>query len=117
MEGNQGVPGISAGIAEMLIQSHNEEISLLPALPVQWKTGAAGGLRARGGSDVDMAWEEGKLSKATVKAHYDRTCQLRTKTPVKVFGGSREIPCKLLDGNLLEFEAKANETYRIEPIK
>ncbi|MDR1223848.1 MAG: glycoside hydrolase family 95 protein, partial [Tannerella sp.] len=71
MEGNQGVPGISAGIAEMLIQSHNEEISLLPALPVQWKTGAVEGLRARGGYDVDMAWEEGKLSKAIINAHYD----------------------------------------------
>jgi hypothetical protein len=64
-----------------------------------------------------LAWEEGKLSKAIIKAHYDRTCRLRTKTPVKVFTENREVPCKLSDGNLLEFEAKSNETYRIEPIK
>ncbi|MDR1222249.1 MAG: glycoside hydrolase family 95 protein, partial [Tannerella sp.] len=117
MEGNQGVPGITAGIAEMLMQSYSGEILLLPALPVQWKTGAVKGLRARGGYDVDMAWEESKLSKAIIKAHYDRTCRLRTKTPVKVFAGNREVPCKLLDGNCVEFEAKSNETYRIEPIK
>jgi alpha-L-fucosidase 2 len=117
MEGNQGVPGISAGIAEMLLQSHNEEISLLPALPEQWKTGTVEGLRARGGYDVDIAWEDGKLSKAIVKAHYDRTCRLRTQTPVKVFAGNREVPCKLSDGNLLEFEAKSNESYCIEPVK
>ncbi|MDR1223777.1 MAG: hypothetical protein LBL07_13010 [Tannerella sp.] len=79
--------------------------------------GANEGLRARGGYDVDMAWEEGKLSKAIIKAHYDKTCRLRAKTPVKVFAGSREIPCKPLDGNCVEFEAKSNETYRIEPIK
>jgi alpha-L-fucosidase 2 len=117
MEGNQGVPGITAGIAEMLMQSHNEEISLLPALPEQWKTGAVAGLRARGGYDVDLAWKDGKLSKATLRAHYNRTCRLRTQTPVKVFAGNREVAGKSLDGNLVEFEAKSGETYRIEPLK
>jgi alpha-L-fucosidase 2 len=115
MEGNQGVPCITAGIAEMLLQSHNEEISLLPALPVQWKTGAIEGLRARGGYDIDLAWQDGKLSKAIIKAHYNRTCRLRTKTPVKVFAGSREVSGKLLDGNLIEFDVKQGEEYLIEP--
>jgi alpha-L-fucosidase 2 len=115
MEGNQGVPGISAGIAEMLLQSHNEEISLLPALPEQWKTGAVKGLRARGGYDIDLAWEEGKLSKAIIKAHYDRTCWLRTKTPVRVLDGNKEIPCNSLGENLVEFEVKSGTRYCIEP--
>jgi alpha-L-fucosidase 2 len=113
-EGNQAIQGVTAGMTEMLMQSHSGEISLLPALPVQWKTGAAGGLRARGGYGVDMAWEEGKLSKAIIRAHYDRTCRLRTKTPVKVFAGSKEVPYKLSDGHLLEFDVKQGEEYIIK---
>jgi alpha-L-fucosidase 2 len=115
MEGNQGVPGITAGIAEMLMQSHGGEISLLPALPVQWKTGAVEGLRARGGYDIDLAWQDGILSKAAVRAHYDRTCRLRTKTPVKVFTGNREVPGRLPDGNLVEFDVRQGEEYIIVP--
>jgi alpha-L-fucosidase 2 len=115
MEGNQGVPSITAGIAEMLMQSHNEEISLLPALPVQWPTGAVEGLRARGGYDIDLAWEEGKLSKAAVRAHYDRTCRLRTKTPVKVLNRNKEIGHTSPDGNLVEFDVRQGEEYIIVP--
>ncbi|MDR0609937.1 MAG: NPCBM/NEW2 domain-containing protein, partial [Planctomycetaceae bacterium] len=114
MEGNQGVPGITAGIAEMLMQSHNEEIVLLPALPEQWKTGAVEGLRARGGYDIDIAWKDGKLSKVLLKANYDKTCRLRTKTSVKVLDGNKEIPCNRLDENIVEFETKAGKIYRIE---
>jgi alpha-L-fucosidase 2 len=113
-EGNQAIQGVTAGIAEMLMQSHSGEISLLPALPVQWKTGAVEGLRARGGYDVDMAWQEGKLAKAVIHAHYDRTCRLCTKTPVKVFAGNREVSCRILDENLLEFDVKQGEEYIIK---
>ena len=115
-EGNQAIQGVTAGVAEMLLQSHSGEISLLPALPGQWKTGAVGGLRARGGYEIDMAWNDGTLSKALLKAKYDRTCRLRTKIPVKVLDGNKEIPCNRLDKNVVEFEAKAGKTYRIEPI-
>ena len=100
----------------MLLQSHSGEISLLPALPVLWKTGAVEGLRARGGYEIDMAWNEGKLSKAIIRANYDNTCRLRTKTPVKVLDGNKEISCNRLDENLVEFEAKTGKTYCIKPI-
>jgi alpha-L-fucosidase 2 len=116
-EGNQAIQGITAGIAEMLMQSHSGEIYLLPALPESWKNGAVEGLRARGGFDIDMAWKDGNLSKALIKPHYDKTCRLRTTLPVKIFSGGKEISTVSLDKHFIEFDAKAGEVYKIEEIK
>jgi alpha-L-fucosidase 2 len=60
--------GATAGIAEMLVQSHAREIHLLPALPSAWPTGHFNGLRARGGIEIDMEWEEGNAKKVILLA-------------------------------------------------
>jgi alpha-L-fucosidase 2 len=59
--------GVTAGIAEMLVQSQTGEIELLPALPKAWPVGKISGLRARGGYEVGVEWKDGKLVAATVK--------------------------------------------------
>jgi alpha-L-fucosidase 2 len=59
--------GITAGIAEMLMQSQAGEIQLLPALPAAWPTGKISGLRARGGYELGLKWQAGKLSAATIR--------------------------------------------------
>jgi len=70
--------GFTAGIAEMLIQSHEENIiSLLPALPSYWDKGEVKGLKARGNITVDMKWENGRLTGATLLAANNRTVQVR----------------------------------------
>jgi alpha-L-fucosidase 2 len=69
--------GATAGIAEMLLQSHNEEIHLLPALPSVWAQGSVSGLCARGGFTVDMAWEQGQLTHATIHSTYGTSCSVR----------------------------------------
>ena len=75
--------GGTAGIAEMLIQSHNQEIHLLPALPPTWTTGEIKGLRARNGLVVDMKWENGELTSATIKTIETKKVIVRYKNKVK----------------------------------
>jgi alpha-L-fucosidase 2 len=70
--------GITAGIAEMLLQSQAGEIELLPALPAEWPTGKISGLRARGGYEVDIKWQNGKFVSASVKnISGDGKCRVR----------------------------------------
>jgi alpha-L-fucosidase 2 len=72
-----GNTGLCACIAEMLLQSHQGEIHLLPALPAAWANGRVRGLRARGGFEVDVAWHDHKLSGATIRSTLDRPCVVR----------------------------------------
>jgi alpha-L-fucosidase 2 len=76
--------GGAAGIAEMLLQSHANEIHLLPALPKAWSQGSVTGLCARGGFEVDLYWQDGKLDKGIVRSKAGGVCRLRSATPVRV---------------------------------
>jgi len=69
--------GYTAGVAEMLLQSHTDEIVLLPALPSAWKTGSVKGLCARGGFVVDMTWKDGALLTVTIHSRMGTQCTVR----------------------------------------
>jgi len=108
--------GAVAGIAEMLIQSHAGELNLLPALPRQWTTGSAAGLRARQGFTVDLAWADGRLTTAVVKASLKTECKIRYGYPLEVFSGGRKIAVEI-DGELISFTAEAGGVYEVKRSK
>jgi alpha-L-fucosidase 2 len=80
--------GCTAGIAEMLLQSHEDAVHLLPALPSAWMKGRVTGLRARGGFEISMDWDDGHLRKATITSRLGGNCRIRVHSELKIPTGS-----------------------------
>ncbi|WP_430109360.1 glycoside hydrolase family 95 protein [Paenibacillus sp. B1-33] len=74
--------GGAAAMQEMLLQSHGDEIRLLPALPLAWRQGHVTGLRARGGFTIDMAWQAGKLQQAQITSALGKPCVIYSTVPL-----------------------------------
>ena len=78
--------GVTSGITEMLLQSHDGAVYLLPALPAAWPNGHVKGLKARGGFEIDMEWKQGKLTKAVLHSRLGGNCRIRIQVPVTTAG-------------------------------
>jgi len=103
--------GMTAAIAELLIQSHEGELSLLPALPDGWRSGEVLGLRARGGYEVGLTWKDGRLSRATMVASAGRPCRVRSAVPLTVSSQGRAIKASQPEPGVIEFQTVAGATY------
>ena len=109
--------GGAAGIAEMLVQSHAGEVSLLPALPKAWPTGRLKGLRARGGFEVDAEWKDGQVVQATIRATQAGPCSVRTTGPMKVVCDGKPVKLGFSGEGLTVFPAEPGKAYILTPGK
>ena len=109
--------GATAGIAEMLLQSHLEEIQLLPALPAAWATGHVKGLVARGGFEIEMFWKDGKLTKAIITSKAGNMCKLRCNEKGTIKGVaaiSTDVSFNNTTQSLLYFPTVKGKVYEVK---
>ncbi len=102
--------GVTAGIAEMLVQSHDEAIHLLPALPDAWPNGEVRGLVARGGFVIDMRWENHKVTSLTIHSRIGGNARLRLHSALVPVGGFEVTP-------VIQGTPNPNRFYRVPEIK
>ena len=103
--------GCTAGIAEMLVQSHAGAVHLLPALPVSWQSGEVSGLKCRGGFSVkQMVWTAGRLKCAKIRSSLGGMLKVRAEVPLSLKGGRLK---EVRRGKFYEYEVETvpDRTY------
>lgn len=121
--GNHGFPiqvdgtlGETAAISEMLVQSNDGMIELLPALPDEWAAGSFEGVCTREAFEWKLRWAGGRLVHATLLSRQGRLCRLQAHTDVRVTCNSRQVRLRKLPGGIVEFPTAKNGIYDISAI-
>ncbi|HEX2585514.1 MAG TPA: hypothetical protein VHL14_10295, partial [Steroidobacteraceae bacterium] len=107
--------GGTAGMIEMLLQSQNSELHLLPALPSAWKSGSVSGLVGRGNFVVNMKWSRGQLDEAEVYSRIGGPCTLRSSHSF-VIKETQQHSAPSKQGHVLSFNAKLGKTYHVSSV-
>ena len=112
-----GSLGVAAGITEMLMQSHEGVIDLLPALPKEWSEGRFKGVCARGAFELDMKWSGAKLTRVEVLSKEGQPCRIRTGNKVTVRADGDGIPTRQLPDGSVEFSTRKGGRYLVSHSK
>jgi alpha-L-fucosidase 2 len=108
-----GSLGVTAGITEMLMQSHEGVIDLLPALPAEWASGQFNGVCARGAFELNMQWKEGKISRVEVLSREGHTCRIHTGLKASVRLNGKAVRVSQLPDGSIQFPTKKGARYVI----
>jgi len=106
-----GTMGVTAGITEMIVQSHEGVIDLLPALPDEWKDGSFDGICVRGGFELEMAWTDKKISELKVLSKTGNACRINAGIPMRVKSDGKTLKVKKYKDGSIEFKTSAGEEY------
>jgi len=122
--GNHGFPvqvdgtlGATAAISEMLIQSNDSLVELLPALPAGWGTGSFDGVCTRGAFEWNLHWDGGRIDHATLLSKQGRLCRLQAHGDVRVTYKGKTLHLRKLDGGVIEFATVKNGIYEVRALR
>ena len=105
--------GATSGIAEMLLQSHAGYIELLPALPTAWNKGCVKGLCARGGFEVTIQWDNGRLTGAVILSRLGGECRVRPNVPAVVSSEGNVIEVSSPEPGMMVFGTEVGKEYAL----
>jgi alpha-L-fucosidase 2 len=108
-----GTMGVAAGITEMLIQSHEGMIDLLPALPDEWSEGAFQGVCARGGFELEFTWEDGEITRVKILSRYGNTCRINTGGKATVEKEGNTVPHHSFADGSISFDTVSGGKYTL----
>ncbi|WP_434036653.1 glycosyl hydrolase family 95 catalytic domain-containing protein [Formosa sp. 4Alg 33] len=106
--------GVTAGITEMLIQSNEGYIELLPALPSEWADGTFNGVMARGAFEFDFSWKNNKINTVSILSKAGTTCKIKMPSNVKIMSNGKSVRFKKRANQIIEFNTDKGQTYTFE---
>jgi alpha-L-fucosidase 2 len=106
--------GVTAAVTEMLMQSHDGFIKLLPALPDEWSEGEFKGVCARGAFELDFQWQNKKITALKILSRAGEVCRIEANPNVKITNNGKKVSFKKLPGGIIEFKTVKGENYQVK---
>jgi len=111
-----GSLGLTAAISEMLVQSHEGYINLLPAVPDEWNEGSLDGVRARGGFELAIKWKDKTITQVNILSTAGKICRINAGVNMAITSNGRKISYKSLENGTIEFETEIGSLYQLSKI-